>query len=40
MVTESHLPAAEAMTEVSHPPDRTIVDGAEGLLHRVAQGKP
>ena len=39
MVTESHLPAVEAMTEVSHPPDRTIVRGADGLLHRVAKGK-
>jgi hypothetical protein len=39
MVTESHLPAVEAMTEVSHPPDRTIVRRADGLLHRVAKGK-
>jgi len=38
-VTESHLPAVEAMTEVSHSPDRTIVRRADGLLHRVAKGK-
>ena len=40
MVTESHLPAVEAMTEVSRPPDCTIVGGADDLLHRVAKGKP
>lgn len=40
MVTESHLPAVAAMTEVSHPPDRTIVCGADELLHRVAKRKP
>ncbi len=39
MVTESHLPAAEAMTDVSHPPDRTIVGGADGMFHGVARGK-
>ena len=40
MVTDEHLPAAEAKTEASHPPERAIVSGAEGLLHRVARGKP
>jgi hypothetical protein len=40
MVTDEHLPAAEAKTEASsHPPERAIVGGAEGLLHRVARGK-
>ena len=39
MVTESHLPAVAAMTEGSHPPDRTIVGGADGMFG-VAGGKP
>ncbi len=39
MVTESHLPAAEAMTEVSHLPDRTNIGGPGVFLRRVARGK-
>jgi len=39
MVTE-YLPAVAAMTEVSDPPEHTLVCGADELLHRVAKGKP
>ena len=39
MVTESHLPAVAAITEASHPSDRTIVGGADGMFHGVARGK-
>jgi hypothetical protein len=39
IVAESHLPAVPAMTEASHPPDRTIVGGADGMFHGVAWGK-
>jgi hypothetical protein len=39
MVAESRLPAVAAMTEASHPPDRTIVGGADGMFHGVARGK-
>ena len=40
MVAESRLPAVAAMTEASHPADRTIIGGADGMFHGVARGKP
>jgi hypothetical protein len=40
VVTESHLPAVEDKKEASHPPENTIVGGADRLLHDVARGNP
>ena len=40
VLTESHFPAVEAKKEASHPPENTIVGGADRLLHNVAWGNP